>query len=67
VGALVDYAFDTLGADVVRAFASAENASSIRVAEKVGLRLVERLEHKHGPETWFGVRYELRKEDRQKA
>jgi RimJ/RimL family protein N-acetyltransferase len=64
VSALVDYAFDTLGANVVRAYASAENLPSIRVAEKVGMRLVERIEHRHGGETWFGVRYELRREDR---
>ncbi len=63
VGALVAYAFDTLGADVVLAYASAENIPSIRVAEKVGMRLVERLEHRYGDEVWFGVRYELRRED----
>lgn len=59
VGALVSYAFDTLGADVVRAYASAENAPSIRVAEKVGMRLVERFERRYDDQTWFGVRYEL--------
>lgn len=64
VWALVAYALDALGADVVRAHASAENAPSIRVAEKVGMHLVERLEHRHGDEVWFGVRYELRREDR---
>ncbi|HXY71629.1 MAG TPA: GNAT family N-acetyltransferase, partial [Actinomycetota bacterium] len=37
VRALIAYAFRTLGADVVRAYASAENAPSIRVAEKVGM------------------------------
>ena len=58
VGALVDYAFEKLGSDVVRAYASADNAPSIRVAEKVGMRLVERLEHRYGDEVWFGVRYE---------
>jgi RimJ/RimL family protein N-acetyltransferase len=63
VRALVAYAFETLGADLVRAYASAENAPSIRVAEKVGLRLVERFERRHGGEAWFGVRYELRRED----
>jgi RimJ/RimL family protein N-acetyltransferase len=42
VRALVAYALDTLGADVVRAYTDAENAASIRVAEKVGMRLVER-------------------------
>ena len=60
VAALAAYAFDTLGADVVRAYASAANLPSIRVAEKIGMRLVERLEHRRGDETWFGVRYELR-------
>ena len=61
VGTLVAYAFETLGAEVVRAYASVDNAPSIRVAEKVGMRLVERIEHREGGETWFGVRYELRR------
>jgi RimJ/RimL family protein N-acetyltransferase len=64
VGALVAYAFDTLGAEVVRAYASADNTASIRVAEKVGMRLVERLEHRSGDEAWSGVRYELHRNDR---
>jgi aminoglycoside 6'-N-acetyltransferase len=64
VAALVAYAFDTLGADVVRAYASADNVPSIRVAEKVGMRLMERIEHRYGDEAWFGVRYEVRREDR---
>jgi RimJ/RimL family protein N-acetyltransferase len=64
VGALAAYAFDRLGAEVVRAYASAENLPSIRVAEKVGMRLVERFEHRHGGEISFGVRYELRREER---
>jgi aminoglycoside 6'-N-acetyltransferase len=63
VGALVAYAFDALGADVVRAYADADNTPSIRVAEKVGMRLVERFEHREGDEVWFGVRYERRRED----
>jgi len=58
VGALVAYAFHVLGAEVVRAYASAENVASIRVAEKVGMQLVERVEHRYGDEVWFGVRYE---------
>jgi RimJ/RimL family protein N-acetyltransferase len=58
VGALVEYAFDTLRADVVRAYASADNVASIRVAEKVGMRLIERFEYREGDEVWFGVRYE---------
>jgi RimJ/RimL family protein N-acetyltransferase len=61
VGALVHYAFDVLRADVVRAYASADNAPSIRVAEKVGLRLVERFEGRDEDGRWFGVRYERRR------
>jgi RimJ/RimL family protein N-acetyltransferase len=63
VQALVDYTLHALGADVVRAYADADNAPSIRVAEKVGLRLIERFEHREGDETWFGVRYERRRDD----
>ena len=63
VAALVDYAFDKLGADVVRAYASAENAPSIRVAEKVGLILKERFEGRDGDQVWFGVRYEKPRPD----
>jgi RimJ/RimL family protein N-acetyltransferase len=59
VRALVAYAFGTLGADVVRAYASAENLPSIRVAEKAGLVLVERFERTYEGETWQGVRYEI--------
>jgi RimJ/RimL family protein N-acetyltransferase len=58
VGALVAYALGTLEADVVRAYASAENLPSIRVAEKVGMSLVERFQRRHGDAVWFGVRYE---------
>jgi RimJ/RimL family protein N-acetyltransferase len=64
VGALAAYAFDRLGAEVLRAYASAENLPSIRVAEKVGMRLVEWFEHRHDDEISFGVRYELRREER---
>jgi RimJ/RimL family protein N-acetyltransferase len=63
VGALVAYAFDALGAEVVRAYADADNAPSIRVAEKVGMRLIERFEHRERDEVWFGVRYERRRQD----
>jgi aminoglycoside 6'-N-acetyltransferase len=59
VGALVAYAFDALGADVVRAYASEENLPSIRVAEKVGMRLVERFEHRAHGRSWGVVRYEI--------
>ena len=63
VGALVAYAFGTLEADVVRAYASAENIPSLRVAEKVGMKLVERFEHRSDDEVWFVVRYERRRGD----
>jgi RimJ/RimL family protein N-acetyltransferase len=63
VQALVDYALDTLGAEVVRAYADADNTPSIRVAEKVGMQLIERFEHREGDEVWFGVRYERRREN----
>jgi aminoglycoside 6'-N-acetyltransferase len=61
VRALVDYAFETLGAERVRAFAAGENVPSLRVAENVGLRLVERYEHRHGGQV---VRYELARDER---
>ena len=63
VGALLAYAVDRLGAATVRAYASAENVPSIRVAEKVGMRLIERFEHREGGEIWHGVRYELRRSE----
>jgi len=61
VGALVDYVFATLGADVVRAYADADNVASHRVAEKVGLTLIERFEHRDEDGTWSVVRYERRR------
>jgi aminoglycoside 6'-N-acetyltransferase len=59
VRALVGYAFATLGAEVVRMYADADNVASIRVAEKVGMRLVERIEHRSRLGAWDGVRYEV--------
>jgi RimJ/RimL family protein N-acetyltransferase len=59
VKALVDYAFTTLDADIVRAYAGAENTPSIRVMQKVGMRLMERFQGSDGGETWTGVRYEV--------
>ena len=56
VAALVDYAFDVLGAEIVRIYANGANAASIRVAEKVGMRLIERIDRGRGR---FAVRYEL--------
>jgi RimJ/RimL family protein N-acetyltransferase len=64
IAALRDYAFDRLGADVVRAYASALNVPSHRVAEKVGMRLVERFQGRHDGQTWHGVRYEVRRGER---
>jgi len=63
VRALVAYAFDALGADVIRAYASAENIASHRVVEKSGLTLMERFEGEDDGVKWSGVRYELRRED----
>jgi aminoglycoside 6'-N-acetyltransferase len=60
VRALAGYAFERLGASVVRIYADADNVASHRVAEKAGFRLIERFEHREGSEVWFGVRYERR-------
>jgi RimJ/RimL family protein N-acetyltransferase len=67
VGALAAFAFDHLGVQVVRAYADADNLASIRVAEKVGMRLIERFEHREGDQVWHGVRYELRRGNRAPA
>ncbi len=61
IAALIDYTFETLHADVARIYASAINTPSIRVAEKVGMHLVERIEREYGGEIWHGVRYERRR------
>jgi RimJ/RimL family protein N-acetyltransferase len=63
VGALVDFAFERLDADVVRAYADADNTASIRVAERVGLRLIERFQHRDQDGVWSVVRYERRRVD----
>jgi RimJ/RimL family protein N-acetyltransferase len=64
MSALAAYAFDTLGARLLRAYASAENLPSHRVAEKIGMRLVERIERGRGDQRRFVVRYELHRDDR---
>ena len=64
VRALIDFVFDALGADLVRIYADDDNVASHRVAEKSGMRLVERFSHEEDGEVWFGVRYELRRDDR---
>jgi RimJ/RimL family protein N-acetyltransferase len=56
--ALVRYALDVLEADTVRAYADAENIASVRVADKVGLVVVERFEATDEDGTWHGVRME---------
>lgn len=61
--ALLGYLFEVLGADLVRAYADAENVASLRVAEGVGMRLVERFRRRYGDEVWYGVRYERRRDD----
>jgi aminoglycoside 6'-N-acetyltransferase len=63
VAALVTYAFESLQADVVRVYANEANVPSIRVAQKAGLRLIERIERSYEGEVWFGVRFELRRQD----
>jgi RimJ/RimL family protein N-acetyltransferase len=59
VAALVDYLFDELGVEIVRMYADADNVASIRVAEKVGMRLEERFHRTSADESWEGVRYEV--------
>jgi RimJ/RimL family protein N-acetyltransferase len=63
VAALVEYAFDTLGARIVRAYADADNVASHRVAEHVGMRLIERFQHRDADGVWSVVRYERRRAD----
>src|SRR5215212_312932 len=63
VRALIGYAFDRLGADVVRIYADADNAASIRVAEKAGLTFIERFEGHDENERWYAVRYEIRRDE----
>ncbi len=61
VRALVDYAFEKLGADLVRAYAEANNIASIRVAEKVGLPVAERFDEREDNQVWHVVRMERRR------
>ena len=67
IAALIDYAFDTLHADVARVYASAINTPSVRVAEKVGMALVETIEREYDGEMWHGVRYERRRDEEPSA
>jgi RimJ/RimL family protein N-acetyltransferase len=61
VGALVDYVFDTLDAELVRAYAEASNIASVRVAAKVGLPVVQRFDEREDEQTWHVVRMERRR------
>ena len=63
VRALVAYSLDVLGARLVRAWADEDNAASIRVAEKAGLRVVERIEEPYEDGVWHGVKMELERRD----
>jgi aminoglycoside 6'-N-acetyltransferase len=63
VRALVAYALETLGAEIVRAYASALNTPSHHVAENAGLRLIERFEGEDDGVKWAGVQYELRRDE----
>jgi aminoglycoside 6'-N-acetyltransferase len=63
VGALVRYAFGMLDAEVVRAYADADNTPSRRVMEKVGMRLMETFSGEEDGQRWTGVRYERRRDE----
>ena len=67
VRALIGYAFDALGAELVQAYALAKNRPSIRLMERVGMHLTGRFEHHEDGETWHGVRYELARGDVEKG
>jgi RimJ/RimL family protein N-acetyltransferase len=62
VRALIAYAFDTLGAEVIQAYALARNVPSVRLMQRVGMGLAGRFQHEQDGETWHGVRYELRRD-----
>lgn len=62
VRALIDYIFEHLGVETVRAYASALNTPSIRLAERVGMHLIETVERRHGDRTFSVVRYEIPRE-----
>ena len=67
VRALVRYAFEVLGAEVVRIYADTDNVASIRVAEKAGLHHIETFEHREGDDRWSVVRYELGREEAERS
>jgi RimJ/RimL family protein N-acetyltransferase len=64
VRALVDYAFDTLGARVIRAYTEESNEPSKAVMRKAGLTHIDtRIEEEDG-EVWRIVRYERARDGR---
>lgn len=58
VRALVGYAFEVLGARIVRAYADEDNVRSTAVMRKAGLTLVDRFEEEEDGQVWRIVRYE---------
>lgn len=67
VRALIVYAFGSLGATLIQAYALAKNTPSIRLMKRVGMHLAGRFEHKEDGEVWHGVRYELARLDAAEA
>lgn len=61
--ALMAFAFEAVGAEIVRAYASADNAASRRVAERIGMTLMETFTEPDGDDVWHGVRYERHRPD----
>ncbi len=62
VGALVGYAFRTLGVDRIQATADERNAPSIRVVERLGFEAVARVHTTFKGERCVEETYELRRE-----
>jgi aminoglycoside 6'-N-acetyltransferase len=67
VSALIDYAFDMLEAEVVRAYADADNLPSRRVMEKVGMTLIDVFHGQDEDGPWTGVRYERSQDEDEPA
>lgn len=53
--AVLAYGFQTLSLETIYAIADANNVSSIKVLEKLGLRFVEVFEHQGVPHHWFEI------------
>lgn len=63
VRALMAYAFETLGAGAIQAYALEKNVPSVKLMQRVGMSLAGRFQHEEDGEVWHGVRYELRRSD----